>query len=167
MNSKQHRSPHEWLTHVKQLYYIVYGLIIALFGVIWYLNYQSIAESGEAFRLFEPNSTIGMNLQYGIILYTLASIPGALFWFKRKCATIAKIEDEAERYDTYYSYASIRLACIAIAMPLSLFGYLALGAYKPMLWLAAIAAIAFVFTKPSAAKTEEELRPKDENIPTY
>lgn len=164
MNQLQHKSPNEWLTQVKQLYYIVYGLTIVLFGVIWYMNYESIADSGAPYRLFEPNSTTGMYLQYGIILYTLAAIPGALYWFKRKCATIAKIEDEAERYDTYYTYACMRVGIIAMALPLSLFGYMALGAYKPMLWMAAIAAIAFVFTKPSAAKTEEELRPQDEDL---
>lgn len=164
MNPNQLKSPNEWLTQVKQFYYIVYGLTIALFGVIWYLNYTSIADSGEPFRLFDPNSTIGMSLQYGIILYTLAAIPGALFWFKRKCDTFAKIEDETERYNKYYPYACIRMAIIALAMPLSLFGYMVLGAYKPMLWLAAIAAIAFVFTKPSAAKAEEELRPKDNDL---
>lgn len=160
----QHKSQHEWLTQVKQLYYIVYGLTIALFGVIWYINYSSIADTGEVFRLIEPNSTAGMYIQYGIILYTLAAIPGALFWFKRKCVTLSKIEDEAERYDKYYAYACLRIGIIALSMPLSLLAYMALGAYKPMLWLAAIAAIAFVFTKPSAGKTEEELRPQDEDL---
>lgn len=164
MVKQQHRSPNEWLTEIKRLYYIVYGLTIALFGVIWYLNFQSVADTGEAFMLFEPNSTTGMCIQYGAILYTLAAIPGALFWFKRKCMVIAKIEDEAERYDKYYAYAFLRIGIIAVSMPLSLFGYMALGAYKPMLWLAAIAAIAFVFTKPSVARTEEELRPKDDDL---
>lgn len=164
MDNQQHRSPNEWLTEIKRLYYIVYGLTIALFGVIWYMNYTSLADTGEAFMLFEPNSAIGMYIQYGVILYTLAAIPGALYWFKRKCTVLSKIEDEAERYDKYYAYASIRIAIIAVSMPLSLFGYMVLGAYKPMLWLAAIAAIAFVFTKPSAAKTEEELRPKDDDL---
>ena len=162
-----HKSQHEWLSMLKQLYYIVYALTIVLFGAIWYINYTSLAESGEAFRLIDSNSTMGLCIQYGAILYTLAAIPGALFWFKRKCARFAKIENDEERYDNYFSHACVRIGIIALAMPLSLFAYMALGAYRPMLWLAAIAAVAFVFTKPTAAKTEEELRPQDSSNPTY
>ena len=164
MNSTCHRSKHEWLAMHRQLYYIVYGLTVALFGAIWYLNYKSIGETGEAFRLFTPDSSAGMCIQYGVILYTLAAIPGALYWFKRKCASIAKIENEDARYDLYFAYAYVRVGLIALAMPLSLFGYMALGSYRPMIWLAAIAAVAFVFTKPSEAKAEEELRLQDEDL---
>lgn len=45
MDNQQHRSPNEWLTEIKRLYYIVYGLTIALFGVIWYMNYTSLADT--------------------------------------------------------------------------------------------------------------------------
>ncbi len=159
-----HKSKSEWLSQMKIVYYFLYACIIVLFGVIWYFNYDSIEQTGEPFQLFEPNSTIGMTLQYGAIIYTLLVIPGALYGFKRVCAKIARVEDDDLKYDTYYAYANIRMALVALAAGLGLVAYLLLGAYKPMIWLAAIGAVALVFTKPSEAKTEEELRPQDEDL---
>lgn len=161
LSTNQPKSKTEWLSEIKTMYYLLYALIIVLFGVIWYLNYNSLATGGEPFRLFDPNETIGMVFQYGAIIYTLAAIPGALYGFKRICAKIAKMEDEDTKYDTYYRYAMLRMGVVALAAALSLLAYLLLGAYKPMLWLAAIAAVALVFTKPSEAKTEQELTPTD------
>lgn len=160
----RHLTQAEWLTYCKQFYYIMYVLVIALFGAVWYLNYTTLAETGEPYKLFDPNERVGLIIQYGVIIYTLASIPGALYWFKRSCAKIAKIEDEDLKYDTYFSYATLRMSVIASAMVLDLAAYMLLGAYTSMIWLTAIAAIAFVFTKPSAAKAEEELRVQDEDL---
>ena len=164
MKTIRHKSKHEWQSMLAREYYIVYGLTIILFGVAWYLNYSSMAETGEPFMLFDANSTIGKTIQYVIILYTLAAIPGALYWFKRKCISISKIEEEDNKYDLYYIYAQVRMGIIALAMPMSIIAYLVLGAYRPMIWLAAIAALAFVFTKPTASKAEDELSPQDENL---
>lgn len=161
LKPNQHHTKSEWLKQLQTTYYVLYVLIVALFGVIWYMNYSSITESGEPYRLFAPDETIGLVFQYGAILYTLAVIPGALYGMKRLCAKIAQIEDEDLKYDTYYSYAHMRMGVIALAVVLSLVAYMLLGTYKPMIGLAAIGAVALVFTKPSAAKTEEELRPQD------
>lgn len=160
----RHLTQTEWLTTCKQLYYVMYGLIIAFFTIVLSLNNLNMADTGEPYKLFDPNEQAGMIVQYAVIIYTLASIPGVLYWFKRSCAKIAKIEDEDLKYDTYFSYATIRMGVIAFAMVLGLLAYMLLGAYNPMIWLTAIAAIAFVFTKPTAAKAEEELRPQDENL---
>ena len=163
----RHASKAEWQKMCNVYYYVVYVAIIAFYAGIWYLNNITIAETGEPYKMFDPNETIGMILQYGAIVYTLAAIPGALYWMKRSCAKIAKIEDEELKYDIYYTYAQQRMGFVALTMFLGLAAYMLLGAYNPMLWLAAIGAIAFVFTKPTAAKTEAELRPQDENMPTY
>lgn len=164
MTQQPQRTPDEMLNTAKLLYYVIYAMTIVLFGAIWYLNYSSISESGEPFKIMEPNTGVGLYLQYGIILYTLAVIPGALYWFKRKCVSITKLEDESVRYNTYYMCAHLRMGAIALALVLSLVGYMVLGAYRPMLWLAAIAVLALVFTKPSAAKTEAELHPEEKEL---
>ena len=158
-----HMTGTEWLSSLKIGYYVMYALIVVLFGAIWYLNYDSLAANGEPFKLFDPNETIGMVLQYAAIIYTLAAIPGALYGFKRACAKIAKIDNDDLKYDTYYTYATLRMALVALSVALSLLAYMLLGAYNPMIWLAAVGAVALVFTKPSAAKTEDELTPKDPN----
>ena len=162
-----HMTKTEWLSQMKMIYYILYAFIIILFGVIWYLNYDSLKQTGEPYKLFDPKETIGMVLQYAAIIYTLLAIPGALYGFKRVCTKLAKIEDEDLKYDTYYAYANLRMTLVAMAAALPLIVYMLLGAYKPMIWLAAIGAVALVFTKPSAAKTEEELRPQDDSTPDY
>lgn len=157
----------KWLKTMRSLYYVLYVLIIILFGLIWYLNYITIAKIGVPYQVFSPTEKWGMIIQYGAIIYTLAAIPGVLYWMKRACQSVSRIEDEELRYDTYYTYADIRIGVISFAVIISLLAYMLLGAYKPMLWLAAIGAVALVFAKPTAAKTEEELRPHDENNPTY
>ena len=164
MHTPQHKTKAEWLTLHNRLYYFVYALVLILFGVVWYVNYSSLQDSGVPFKLFDANSSAGLTLQYGAIIYALASIPGGLYWFKRQCAAISRVEDEDLKYDLYYSYAFIRTAVIALSMPLSLLAYTLLGAYRPMIWLAAIGALAFVFCKPTARKAEEELRPQDDDL---
>ena len=164
MMDTQHKPKGEWLKLHNQFYYLVYGLVLIFFGAIWYINYRSVAESGSAFKMFAPNETVGLILQYAAIIYALAAIPGALYWFKRKCLAFSRVEDEDLKYDLYYSYAFLRTGAIALTMPLSLVAYLLLGAYTPMIWLAAIGAVAFVFCKPTARKAEEELRPQDEDL---
>ena len=167
LKPNQHHTPSEWLKQLQITYYVFYVLIVALFGVIWYMNDRSVSESGEPFRLFSPNETAGLTLQYIAIGYTLVIIPWALYGMKRTCAKIALIEDEALKYDTYYTYAYMRMGAIGMSVLLSLVAYMLLGAYNPMIWLAAIGAVALVFTKPSAGKTEDELQAPDPNAPTY
>ena len=36
-----------------------------------------------------------------------------------------------------------------------------------MMWLAAMSAVAWYFTKPTLGKMEQEMTPKDPNEPTY
>lgn len=164
LSPKRHMSKSEWLRYMQVMYYVLYGLIIVLFGVVWYVNYQSLTESGERYLVVEPNTKAGLALQYGVIIYTLAAIPGALYWMKRVCGKLSKLEDIDLKYDSYYTCACVRVIVVAMAVVLSLIVYMLLGAYTPMIWLAAIGAVALVFTKPSAAKTEEELRPRDEDL---
>ena len=52
-------------------------------------------------------------------------------------------------------------------MPLGIFAYYWMGCYQSMLWVAAIAAVAWYFTKPTLGKLEQEMKPEDPNIPTY
>lgn len=161
--SQQTKSPEQWEKELNMFYYMVYALVIALLGLVWYVNYSNI-RAGEVspFALFDPQSRIGMGIQYGAILYTLCVIPGALYWFKLQCRKLSELEDEEIKYDRYFRFAMLRGGLIALAMLVSLFAYIFLGAYQPMVWLAAIAAVAFVFCKPNPRKTEEDLRKKDE-----
>ena len=161
---RQERKSHDqWEKELNLFYYMVYALVIILFGYVWYMNYTAV-QSGEGspFAVFDPQSTTGLAIQYGAILYTLCAIPGALYWFKRQCKKLSEMEDDELKYEQYFRYAFVRGGLIALAMIVSLFAYVFLGSYQPMIWLAAIAAVAFVFCKPNPRKTEEELSKKDE-----
>lgn len=143
-------------------FYLVYALIIVLLGVMWYANYASVqAGEGSPLALFDPQTKAGMAIQYCVILYTLCIIPGALYWFKSKCRRLSEMEEGYEKYRQYYMYARLRASAIASAMLFSVLAYILMGGYQPMMWLAAIAAVAFVFCKPNPRKTEEDLSKKD------
>ena len=162
MTTQEKRTPEQWEKELNMFYYMTYALVIILLGFVWYVNYASV-QAGESspLALFEPQSRMGMYIQYGAILYTLCAIPGALYWFKHQCKKLSEMEDEELKYERYYRFAMVRGALIALAMVISLFAYVFLGAYQPMVWLAAMAAVAFVFCKPNPRKTEEDLSKKD------
>jgi len=151
------------------MYYTIYACVIAFLGFAMWQNSINVPEEGEQgiFAIFNPNDQLGMNLQYIAIIYTLCSIPGVLFWFKRKCRQLSKIEDDEQKYAQYYQSAIMRSSLIAAGLVLSSALYVYMDFYTPMLWLAGINAIAFVFTKPTPGKAEAELRPEDENNLTY
>ena len=56
---------------------------------------------------------------------------------------------------------------MGFTMPMNIALYYLLGNYQPMMWLAAMSAVAWYFTKPTLGKMEQEMRPKDPNEPTY
>ena len=78
-----------------------------------------------------------------------------------KLQMLSEMEEEYEKYRQYYMYARLRASAIASAMLFSVLAYILMGGYQPMMWLAAIAAVAFVFCKPNPRKTEEDLSKKD------
>ena len=163
------KSSDQHLRDLRIMYYAIYACVIAFLGFALWQNSINVPEEGEQgiFAMFDPNDQLGMIMQYVAIIYTLCSIPGALFWFKRKCRQLSKIEDDEEKYSQYYQWARMRSSLIAAGLALSSALFVFMDFYTPMLWLAGINAIAFVFTKPTPGKAEAELRPQDENMPTY
>jgi hypothetical protein len=115
----------------------------------------------------DKQSTLGMVIQYIVIFDALITIPGGLYGFKRLCEPLQTMEDRAEQLKRYRKIALWRIVLVSSAMPLGITAFYWLGAYKSMLWVAAIAAIAWYFTKPSEAKMEIELTPKQPNEENY
>lgn len=115
----------------------------------------------------DKQSTLGMVIQYIVIFDALITIPGGLYGFKHLCEPLQTKEDRAEQLKRYRKIALWRIVLVSSAMPLGIIAFYWLGAYKSMLWVAAIAAIAWYFTKPSEAKMEIELTPKQPNEENY
>ncbi len=115
----------------------------------------------------DKQSTLGIVVQYIVIFDALITIPGGLYGFKRLCEPLQTMEDRTEQLKRYRKIAFWRIVLVSSAMPLGIVAFYWLGAYKSMLWVAAIAAIAWYFTKPSEAKMEIELTPKQPNEENY
>lgn len=111
--------------------------------------------------LYEPLDTMsafGQTVQYIIIFDALLTIPLGLYlvkWVK------------PQTYKQYFKCAAARILLASNAMPLAIAAYYWMGCYRSMLWVAAIAAIAWYFSKPTLGKMDTEMKPSDPNEENY
>lgn len=115
----------------------------------------------------DKQSKLGIVIQYIVIFDALITIPSGLYGFKRLCEPLQTLENKEEQLKRYRKIALWRIVLVSSAMPLGIVAFYWLGAYKSMLWVAAIAAIAWYFAKPSEGKMEAELTPKQHNEENY
>lgn len=143
------------------VYYLMLALAIATAAHMYYH-----ITNGNISPL-DPSSTLGQAIQYIVIFYVLASVPGGLYWHKRTCDKITTLDDKLEQERLYGRSALLRIIIVSLGITPAIACFYWMGAYQPMLWIAAIAAIGWYFTKPTEAKMEAELTPKDPNQETY
>ena len=140
---------------VRTLNWYYYGvMVISLIAltVMYYLFSKGM------FEPLDTMSTLGMTLQYVVIFLALICIPGGLYMIKFfKPDTLEK----------YRNLAICRIIVVSGTMPLGIITFYLFGGYRPMLWVAAIAAIGWYFTKPTIGKIEAEMKPEDPNEETY
>ena len=67
----------------------------------------------------------------------------------------------------YQEIATGRILAVGLTMPMNIAFFYLLGTYRPMMWLAAMSAIAWFFTKPTLGKLEQEMTPEDPNEEKY
>ena len=140
---------------VRKLNWIYYGqMVIAclVWGAMMYAFQHGLFEPLDVF------SRLGMTVQYIIIIDALITIPLGLYLIKL-------IKPQTDRM--YFKLAGARILLVSNAMPLGIFAYYWMGGYKSMLWVAAIAAIALCFAKPTLARMEMEMKPEDPNEENY
>ena len=80
---------------------------------------------------------------------------------------MSALENEAEKLRGYQKAAALRILLVGNTMVFAIAAFYLMGAYQSMLWVAAVSAIGWYFTKPSVRKMELELQPKDPNQETY
>ena len=119
----------------------------------------------------DPLTTAGKAIQYVVIFDALLTIPLGLYGFKKACEKLLQIVDETHplteaQYRRYQTYAVWRICLVSNAMVLGIVAFYLLGCYQSMLWIAAIGAIGWYFTKPTARKIQLELTPTT-NKETY
>ena len=112
-------------------------------------------------------STLGQAIQYVVIFDALVTIPLGLYLCKKQCTKLSVLDNEEEKLQGYKKAASLRILLVGNTMVFAIAAFYLMGAYQSMLWVAAVSAIGWYFTKPSERKMELELQPKDPNQEQY
>ena len=149
---------------IKKLNLYYYGmLILALLAGT--LSYFLIMK--DYVLPIDPMSKLGQVLQYVVIFDALLTIPAGLYWCKRQCGKLALLEDESARLTGYSKAATLRILLVSNAMVWGIAAFYLMGAYQSMLWIAAVSAIGWYFSKPSVAKMQAELQASEEGKEKY
>lgn len=112
-------------------------------------------------------STLGQTIQYIIIFDALTTIPLGLYLCKKQCTKLSTLEIEEEKFLGYQKAAKLRILLVGNTMIFAIAAFYLMGAYQSMLWVAAVSAIGWFFTKPSVRKMELELQPAAPNQENY
>ena len=115
----------------------------------------------------DPMSSLGQVLQYVIIFVALLTIPTGLVFCKRQCTKLAGLTDGEQKLAGYKKSATWRILLVSNTMVFGIAAFYLMGAYQSMLWITAVSAIGWYFTKPSEAKLQAELQPKQPNQENY
>lgn len=142
------------------LYYGLFVLYCGLIGLMGYYIPREVYMSIPWELMLFPKSAI----QGFVILYMLASIPGTLYGFKKKMATVSKMENEEARKAEYLKWARIRILLIGAGAAMGIFAFYALQD-QSMLWCAGICLLAQYFCKPTEKKIYMEMNDIREDDP--
>ena len=112
-------------------------------------------------------STLGKTIQYVVIFDALLTIPLGLYLCKKQCKKLSVLENEEEKLLGYKKAATMRILLVSNTMVFAIAAFYLMVAYQSMLWVAAVAAIGWYFTKPSERKMELELQPQDPTQENY
>ena len=112
-------------------------------------------------------STLGQAIQYVVIFAALVTIPLGLYLCKKQCTKLSTLDNEEEKLQGYKKAASLRILLVGNTMVFAIAAFYLMSAYQSMLWVAAVSAIGWYFTKPSERKMDLELQPKDPNQEQY
>jgi hypothetical protein len=136
------------------VYYLIY--IVAIAAVA--LGYL-ILKNGVA---VDVKSEAGITLQSFVILYIMASVPFALYFFNKMTKKWQLIEDEEEKLKIYAKWAIIRLLAVGLGLFAGVILYYLMRS-PSMLFCAGIAAVGLFFCKPAKSKIENELNLNNSN----
>lgn len=149
---------------IRTLNVYYYG-IMALTLLVGTLAYFLIMK--DYVQPIDSLSTLGQAIQYVVIFDALVTIPLGLYLCKKQCTKLSVLDNEEEKLQGYKKAASLRILLVSNTMVFAIAAFYLMGAYQSMLWVAAVSAIGWYFTKPSERKMELELQPKDPNQEQY
>lgn len=113
-------------------------------------------------------SALGKAMQYVVIIDALCTIPLGLYMGKRKCRYLSSLaDDNNEKWQGYKQMALARILLVSNSMVFGIAAFYLMACYQSMLWITAVAAIGWYFTKPTLRKMELELQPQDNTQEKY
>ena len=149
---------------IKSLNLYYYGVLI-LTLISGTLAYFLIMK--DFVQPIDPMSTLGQVLQYVIIFDALLTIPMGLYLCKRQCTKLAELADEEQKLASYKRAATLRIVLVSNTMVFGIAAFYLMGAYQSMLWVTAVSAIGWYFTKPSERKMQLELQAQQPDQENY
>ena len=90
-----------------------------------------------------------------------------MYLCKKQCTKLSALENVEEKMQGYQKAATWRILLVGNTMIFAIAAFYLMGTYQSMLWVAAVSAIGWYFTKPSVRKMELELQPADPNQENY
>ncbi len=132
-------------------YYTIFAkaLFFALIGYMFNMQYPGL--------LYFSDNTITIISSFAYV-YLLSSIPFALWWYSKKIAVVATIENTDERYAKYMYWVLFRQIVIGASFVGNII-LLYLLHSNSFLYAAAIGAVGMIFCKPNKNSIERELNP--------
>ena len=144
------------------LYYYGIMVLTLLVGTLaYFLIMKDYVQPIDSF------SMLGQIIQYVIIFDALVTIPLGLYLCKKQCTKLSVLENEKEKLLGYKQAATLRILLVGNTMVFAIAAFYLMGAYQSMLWVAAVSAIGWYFTKPSERKMQLELQPQDPTQENY
>ena len=156
---------HKIAKHLNWYYYGMMLLAVLAATVLYFLIVKGLLTP------VDPLSAAGKVLQYIVIFDALLTIPLGLYGFRKACDNLLKTTQDGAlteaHYRRYQTYAAWRICLVSNSMVLGIAAFYLLGCYQSMLWIAAIGAIGWYFTKPTARKIQLELTRRPEDAENY
>ena len=144
------------------LYYYGIMVLTLLAGTLaYFLIMKDYVQPIDSF------SMLGHIIQYVIIFDALVTIPLGLYLCKKQCTKLSVLENGKEKLLGYKQAATLRILLVGNTMVFAIAAFYLMGAYQSMLWVAAVSAIGWYFTKPSERKMQLELQPQDPTQENY
>lgn len=140
---------------VKKLNWLYYGQMALTLIVLTIMYY---AFSKGMYEPLDRMSSIGRIVQYIVIFDALLTVPFGLYIVK-----LFKPKTEKK----YFKFAGLRILLASNSMLLGIIAFYWMGGYRSMLWVAAIAAVAWYFSKPTKTKMEQEMLQPNNNEENY
>ena len=152
---------HKILRTLNVYYYGIMAVTLLVGTIAYFLVMKDYVQPIDSL------STLGQTIQYIIIFDALLTIPMGLYLCKKQCSKLSVLENEEEKQLGYKKAARMRILLVSNTMVFAIAAFYLMGAYQSMLWVAAVSAIGWYFTKPSARKMELELQPIDSTQENY